>query len=290
MIITIILVIYTLLRSNKKNCSKPDCKSPLRTQNDNLSKNSKATYWSFDSSVVLPVTSCLSLQSIWKCFNINVNYFEDVSRCFKIDVMTLKMFHDQREWLSYMLIALTWPPSCASAQSLTKRFPSAVVSEKVIISAISTFELSPYDMRQPSFAGQSTFANVWESAFVDTYIQNPSLHVGCSLFSHINKYLLSRIMPITLATLQGAALVALDRVWRAWRDLPCHVFRLRNLSHQEKGKVISYAVALQQRKWKLWYWQQLSITESDNIMTDNISSTSPAEVQSSLQRLPWQLQ
>ena len=273
MIITIILVIYTLLRSNKKNCSKPDCKSPLRTQNDNLSKNSKATYWSFDSSVVLPVTSCLSLQSIWKCF---------------------KMFQDQREWLSYILIALTWPPSCASAQSLTKRFPSAVVSEK------SSFQqsqlLNSHHMIWGSRHLQGSpplqmFENMRERiCWYDTYIQNPSLHVGCSLFSYINKYLLSRIMPITLATLQGAALVALDRVWRAWRDLPCHVFRLRNLSHQEKEKVLSYAAALQQRKWKLWYWQQLSSTESDNIITDNISSTSPAEVQSSLHRLPWQLQ
>ena len=188
----------------------------------NPSKNSKATYWSL---VVPSVTSCLSLQSIWKCF---------------------KMFQDQREWLPYMLIALTWPPSCASAQSLTKRFPSAVVSEKVIISAISTFELSPYDMRQPSFAGQSTFANVWKyerAHLLIWYICTESLSTCwiLILFSYIKKDLLSRIMPITLATLQGAALVALDRVRRAWRDLPCHVFTVRNLSRRgspikRKGK------------------------------------------------------
>ena len=87
-------------------------------------------------------------------------------------------------------------------------------------------------------------------------------------------------MPITLATLQGAALVALDRVRRAWRDLPCHVFRLRNLSHQKKGKVISYAAAMQQRKWKLWYWQQLSSTKSDKLSL--MISAAPLQPRSSL--------
>ena len=73
------------------------------------------------------------------------------------------------------------------------------------------------------------------------YTESPSTCWILILFSYIKKDLLSRIMPITLATLQGAALVALDRVRRAWRDLPCHVFTVRNLSRRgspikRKGK------------------------------------------------------
>ena len=128
----------------------------------NPSKNSKATYWSF---VVPSVTSCLSLQSIWKCFKMFQDQRELLWRCFK-------MFQDQCDdfenvsWSTWMTLIYADSSDLASSVCIgaipDEKVPICCCLWKVIISAISTFELSPYDMRQPSFAGQSTFANVWK--------------------------------------------------------------------------------------------------------------------------------
>ena len=140
MIIIINSVIFTLLYTAliKSICLQPDCKSPQRTQIAKSIKELKSYL------LILRSPPCHIVPQP----AINLKMFQDVSRS-----MWMTLIYAKSSDLASIVCIGAIPD---------KKIPICCCLWKVIISAISALELSPYDMRQPSFAGQSTFANVWK--------------------------------------------------------------------------------------------------------------------------------